>query len=315
MQTLDDLYFHFGIRYLTDSLPTVREYDFDAYFDDERIERGINLAERYKPEVEVDRPANKYDLKKWHNNPHRVFAYDDLEFHKDFDSVLVGKQMYEYIFFASDRYAEIKSDMRTDIDIGDYFRCETNNWMQYSIDSLNILPLLDAKEYTNYNWENIRLNCIIAPLKGERYFFDSITTLLTDTLNGNYGTLLRFRDRIFDVDTFFVNGNCGLYTLTQKEIIPAVYDSLIMDDAYIHAFDGRTMIIFDYMGNVVKDNIKRAYPVIYRYRVLDNNNRVYWLNRNGQEHDTYQYSIMSVDDQISSVPFDVVLTPPEKGIK
>ena len=105
----DSVYINNGFQiqfiYLTDSIPTVREYDFYEYFD-EYIERGINLAEAYEPEVE-ERHSNKDDLEEWSKNPHRVFAYDDLEFNKDFDSVLIGKQMYEYIFFAPDRYASI----------------------------------------------------------------------------------------------------------------------------------------------------------------------------------------------------------------
>lgn len=43
------------------------------------------------------------------------------------------------------------------------------------------------------------------------------------------------------------------------------------------------------MGNVVKDSKKRVYPIRYCYRVLNSNNKVYWLDRD-EKYDTYQYS-------------------------
>lgn len=295
--------------YLTDSIPIVRDFYFGSYFEEWQRE----------PEVSEDRLASESNMETWHTNPQRVFAYDDFAFHKDFDSVLIGNRLNNYIFFAPDRFIETDISITPTIQIDgkDFIRCKTNNWLQYSIDSLNTLLLPDANWYMKSaygkNYNDIRVDNLIIPLKGNRYFSDSIVTLQPDTLNGDYRALLWSRQQIHDVDTFSVNGKYGLYTtFTKKEVIPAIYDSLKTDEVYVRAFDGKKTIIFDYMGNIVKENIKRAYPVRYRYRVLDNNNEVYWMDRDGQRHENYQYSVMSVDDMMSTLPFDIVLTPPKK---
>jgi len=295
--------------YQTDSTPIVRVIDFSSYFEEWRME----------PDFLDDRPASESDMEAWYTNPQRFFAYDDLAFHKDFDPILAGNRLNNYIFFAPDRFIETGISITPTIQIEgkDFIQCETNNWLQYSIDSLNIVLLPDARLYMNSaygkDYDDIRVDNLVVPLKGNRYFSDSIATLQPDTLNGDYRALLWSRQAIYDVDTFSIHGKYGLYTtFTKKEVIPAKYDSLMTDEVYVRAFDGRRTIIFDYLGHVVKDNIKRAYPVRYRYRVLDNNNEVYWLDRDGQRYDTYQYSVMGVDDMLTPLPFDIVLTPPKK---
>ena len=298
--------------YLTDSIPTVRVHYFNQYYSGHRFASWLLEAE-----IDEDRPAHKAEMSNWMENPHRLFAYDDLAFNKNYGAVLDGNQLGKYIFFAPDRYAAIDTLMSMEYEERDFIRCYTNNWVQYSIDSLNILLLFNAEAYITYKSENsaVRIDDKILPLKGNRYFSDrtdNIETLQPDTMNGDYRALLWSRRNIFDVDTFSVNGKYGLYTtLTKKEVIPAIYDFMETDEVFIRAFDGRKAIIFDYMGNVVKDNIRHAYPILFRYQVLDNNNRVYWLDRDVQEHDSYKFNFTSTDNTSGLFPFDIALTPPQ----
>ena len=305
-QKPDSVYIHrtyIQLIYQTDSLPLVKELSYDT--DSMRME--LSTAFR----------ASKSDIKRWRENPHRVFAYSELAFRQSLDSILVGNQLSNHIFFACDRCIIVDEDGSTFTNGHEkkvFRRCYANRWQQYLVDSLSIALIFDASSYMRYG-DKIRMEQLIVPLKGNRYFLDSIVTPQPDTLKGSYSSLLWSRQMIFDVDTASVNGRYGLYTLAGREVIPAVYDSIKTDEVYVRAFDGRRTTIFDYMGNVVRGDIKRAYPFLYRYQVLDSNNHVYWLDRDGQEHDTFVYSIMSVDDIIYPLPFDIVLTPPKRKQK
>ena len=287
--------------FLTDSTPMVKEFIFDKSMELEIVEKH---------------PAEEADLKIWKKNTDCVFAYHDLDSHVDFNSLLVGNQLSHYIFFAPDRYVVMNEDgdtYKNGHEQREFVRCETNNWKQYTIEGLNVLLLFDTRRAMKYR-DDIELECFILPLKKERYYVsrgDLIEVLKPDTLEGNYNHLLWSRQHIYDVDTFSVKGKYGLYTLTRKKVIPAVYDSIQTDEMYVRAFRGKKTVIFDYMGNVVKKNIKRAYPFLYRYQVLDDKNQVYWMDRDGNAHDKYTYSLMSVDDMLYPLP-DVILNPSPK---
>jgi len=293
---------HYYIQFIykTDSLPTVKEFRFEEAM-----------------QVEIDEYPSKRQY--WHGEPKNVFAYDDLDFNVNLDSLLIGNQIAEFNFFAPDRYIEIDGGkFNNGHEKKEFIRCDANNWKQYSADSLNMILLYDSYWYTRHDDiekdpSDIKFKSVIVPLKGKRYFYnDSIYALHPDTLNGNYNELLWSRQHINDVDIFAINKRCGLYTLTGKEVIPAVYDSIKTDEVYVRAFEGESVTLFDYLGNVVKDNMKRAYPVVYRYKILDDNNDVYYMDRDGNRYDNYSYSIMSVDDILLPIPYDVVLTPPQK---
>lgn len=270
-------------------------------------------------------PASQSRLNhSWRANTQRVFAYDELEFNVDFDSLLPGNRISDYVFFAPDRCIVLEEGRYTyrngDVDM-DFPVCETHNWIQYSFDSLNIAVLLEGDRYTGGGEMEMSLRSIrsiIVPLKGGRYFCDGgAVTMQPDTIGPDYRDYLWSRQYILDVDTLGVGGKYGLYTLTGREVIPPVYDSLKQDEMYVRAFAGDRVILYDYQGNVFRDNIKRAFEYAYSYRVLDDDNRVYWLDRYGNERETFNYSMIGTDDMLysESLSFDVVITPPAEKKK
>ncbi|MCC8173863.1 MAG: hypothetical protein LIO65_05655, partial [Odoribacter sp.] len=124
--------------------------------------------------------------------------------------------------------------------------------------------------------------------------------------------LLSSRQLMYDTDTVYINGKYGLYTIIGNEVISPLYDSLKTEKILVRGFkDGRSYLI-NYMGEMVRKNLRIALPILYRYQVLEDDGRMYFVDKEGNESDSYFYSFMSVDDILYPLGLDIVLLPPGK---
>jgi hypothetical protein len=165
------------------------------------------------------------------------------------------------------------------------------------------------------NWKELSSECFAFPMENGAYWLaDYSNDIITIPQFHDYKTtdLLIERSLMEDTDTLNVNGKYGLFTLFGHEIIPAVYDSLHLE-LLVTAYKGNTISLLDYEGKEVISNIKAAYPIYYRYQIIDNNNRMFFMDKQGNKTDTYFYFIMG-DDELYPLPY-LVLIPPTKESK
>lgn len=312
-------FFHY-----TDTAIHIKEISFDER---NRIEIRESLADRW----DSSRYINKGLL----------YGYNEFRFRADCENDLSGNKIpllyndtdySDYTFFAPGRYATVrwdKNSFREDREYRDKHFTVTNAWKQESVDSLNFALLYDLHSYFqerdyckreghtfNPEEEEYNVNGFALPMNNGKYLLAAgyrKDTIYTPQRH-NYDPLemLYSRQLMKDTDTLQIDGKYGLYTITGNEVIPAIYDSLKTEEILVRAFrNGRTYLI-NYMGETVRENLRFAYPVVYRYQVLDNDGRMYFTDKQGNESDSYTHSFMSVDDQLFPLSLDIVLLPPKK---
>ncbi|NDV67661.1 WG repeat-containing protein [Dysgonomonas sp. 25] len=260
-----------------------------------------------------------------------LFGYDQFRLNVDCEQELLGKKIplsyeygyHDYTFFAPDRYATVRHEEGR----SDHFTV-SNAWKQESVGELNFGILYDLHLYfqgqkyrtsetcpfdpDEYEYE---VDGVILPMKDGRYLL--VADYMKDTIcipqKHTYDPveMLYSRQLHKDTDTLRVNGKYGLYTITGKEVIPAIYDSLKLEEVLARGFRNGRVDLINYMGEKVRENLQAAYPVVYRYQILEDNGRMYFMDNKGNETDDYSYSFMSTDDQILPLGLDVILLPPK----
>lgn len=299
--------------------------------------KEISFDGQNKMEIE-ERLANRQDST-YYLTEH-LYGYDQFRLNSDCEHDLLGYKIplsyengyHDYTFFAPDRYAAVRWE-KDNYNEGKYKKDNftlTNVWKQCAVDNLNFGVLYDLhsyfreKEYhkrKNYFFDpeqyEYNIEGFVLPMDNGKYLlstdYKQDTIFIPQRQDYTPVELLYSRQLMKDTDTLLVSGKYGLYTMTGLEVIPAIYDSLRTEEILIRAFrdDGRIDLI-NYMGEKIRENLRAAYPVQYRYQIVDDDGKMYFLDREGNETDSFSYSFMSVDDLLLPLGLDIVLLPPQK---
>lgn len=257
------------------------------------------------------RVAKDYDLLDWRDKADNIVLWDSLQLNADLG--LTGMKMVtdfdqDYIFIDSDRYATVYHDHTEGTT-----KVEYNLWQTRWYNGLNFAIL-----YNGCDEEDSALyaDAILIPLKNGRYFITGGFAGTLQTNDTDLDSLAPQRLPSYDIRPFRANRRMGLSSRFGSEIIPDRYDSLRIEKHgfLVAAYLNKRITLYTPNGKMVCDSLKAACLVRDRYQVIDHHNRMCYIDIKGNRTDEYSFSMMSVDDQLYPLPYDVVIIPKNKRL-
>ncbi|WP_162556007.1 hypothetical protein [Reichenbachiella versicolor] len=237
------------------------------------------------------------------------FYYSDEPKHRDF------------IFFEEDRMALVRygwqwnNTSNSTITVN---HISNYAWKEYQVDELTfvaifevdsqdgplteirpthfVFPLVDQGQY------------LVAPKSVRSYEKDSIMTPSPHDFTTD--SLLFSRQTMEDTDSIKIDGKYGLFTRFKREIIPAIYDSLKLDEKIVRAYSYDTISLFDYQGQSIAHQLKVAVPCGDQMQVIDKKNEMYFIDWKGNRQKSWSFSRLICGYTHRLLPYDIMIIPP-----
>lgn len=326
--------FNVHAQHHIDSVFVGRKLYFQYVEKDSTWIKEIDIKNSVIKERSYAKPKDLYHQKE--ENDWLSISYRDIKKSTDCYNDLIDKKIrlpYHYsefepqyrdlVFFEKDRMTQIEYafvGLEQDTIVPDYI---TNYaWTTYTIEDISFAVIF-SRFSGNDDKYVLSPQYYIFPSQSDRqgYFVNGVykntlepdTLAVTETHDFKLDELLYSRQLMEDTDTLKVKEHYGFFTILGRELIPAKYDSLKLDEKIIRAYKNKRITLYNYSGKEITHNIRVAIPIGDKEQVIDNNNEMYFINHKGEQSDNFSYSGLVCGFTGRLLPYDLMIMPPEKS--